>query len=156
LFYIQNLILTLGTPAAVPHISKAVSSPTARFGEVLTYTLTIRDSDAPLTQTVPITVTDVLPPGLVYYPGLCVSSWGDSPTCSAQSTLVMKTVAWQGVLSSTIPVVISYTAQVTLSHPAALTNVMRVDGGVWGDYTRTVTIIANPLLIYLPLILKGH
>ncbi|MBN2394321.1 MAG: PQQ-binding-like beta-propeller repeat protein [Anaerolineae bacterium] len=157
LFYIQNLILTLEASSvapSIPDISKAVSSSIARFGEVVTYTLAIHDSSAPPTQTVSITVTDVLPSGLVYYPELCSSSWGDPPTCSSQSSMMMETVTWQGVLSSTIPVVISYTAQITSTHPAALTNEMRVDGGAWGNYTRTVTIIANPFLSYLPFVGK--
>lgn len=148
LFYIYNLILTLEAPAATPHISKVVSETIPGYGDVVTYTLTIHDSAALPTQTVPLTVTDALPAGLIYYPGLCVSSWAPPPTCSAQS------ISWQGVLSGTIPVVIRYSTQVATSQPAALTNVMRVDGGVWGDYTRSVTIIANPFLVYLPLVAK--
>ncbi len=150
LFYIQNLILTLGTPSTLPSISKTASNSTARMGEVLTYTITARDSDAPLTQAVSMAISDTLPTGLVYYPGLCASSWGNSPTCSPQS------IHWQGALSSTIPIVISYTARTTVSQPTALTNEVQVDGGAWGYYTSTVTIIANPLSIYLPLILKAH
>lgn len=146
LFYIQNLILTLEAPSAIPEAVKMVSDSTARVGDVLQYSLTVRDADAPPTQTVSIAITDTLPTGLVHYPEVCASSWGSPPTCSAQS------VTWQGVLSSTVPVVITYTAQVVASEPAALTNVMLVDGGTWGVYTDTVTIIANPLSAYLPLV----
>jgi uncharacterized repeat protein (TIGR01451 family) len=149
LFYIQNLILALEAPTATPDVAKAASSLTARSGDVVTYTLTIRDSDAPPTQTVPLIVTDTLPIGLVLNGGLCSSSWGDAPVCSANA------VRWQGTLSSTIPVVISYTTQVTATQPAALTNQMQVDGGAWGVYTRAVTLIANPWQIYLPIVLRG-
>lgn len=148
LFYIQNLILTLEAPSAIPEAVKTVSDSTALIGDVLQYSLTVRDADAPPTQTVSIAITDTLPAGLVHYPEVCASSWGSPPTCSAQS------VTWQGVLSSTVPVVITYTAQVVASQPAALTNVMRVDGGAWGTYTDTATIIANPRLAYLPLITR--
>lgn len=146
LFYIQNLILTLEASATTPEVSKAVSRSTAHLGEVLTYTLRIRDVSAPPTQTIALTVTDNLPAGLTYYPGVCRSSWGPVPTCAAQS------ISWQGVLSSTIPVVISYTAQIMASQPTALTNEMWATGGGWGDYRRTVTVIANPLQAYLPLV----
>lgn len=148
LFYIQNLILTLEAPSVTPRAAKDVSSWGARAGEVLTYTLTVRDPDAPPTQTISIAITDVLPSGLVIYPELCVSSQGNSPTCASQS------VHWQGFLSSTTPVVISYTAQVTLTTPAVLTNEMRVDGGAWGTYTSTVTIIANPFSSHVTLVAK--
>jgi uncharacterized repeat protein (TIGR01451 family) len=146
LFYIENLVLTLEAPPSISDIGKAASRAGADAGEVLTYTLTIRDRDASATQAVPITVTDSLPTGLVYYPGLCASSWGDAPACSARS------IRWQGTLSGTTPVVISYTAQVILSRPAALTNRMRVEAGAWGDHTRRVTIIANPQPCYLPIV----
>ncbi len=150
LFYIQNLILTLEATAATPDVSKTASSSTARVGEVITYTLAVRDSGAPPTQTVSMTITDLLPAGLVYYPALCEASWGNPPTCSPQS------IHWQGVLSSTNPIVISYTTQVTTGQPTALTNEMQVDGEAWGNYTRTVTIIVNPLQCYLPVVLRNR
>ena len=150
LFYIQNLILTLEATPAASIVSKTASSSTARAAEVLTYTLAVRDSGAPPTQTVSMTITDSLPAGLVYAPGLCEASWGNPPTCSTQS------IHWQGVLSGTNPIVISYTAQVVTAQPAALTNEMQVDGGAWGNYTRAVTIIANPLQCYLPVVLRNR
>jgi hypothetical protein len=58
------------------------------------------------------------------------------------------------MLSATIPVVISYTAEVTTPLPAALSNRMEVDAGSYGVFTRSVTILANPLQAYLPLLLK--
>lgn len=150
LFYIQNLILILEATTTTPDVSKTASSSAARAGEVLTYTLAVRDSGAPPTQTVSMTITDTLPAGLVYHPGLCEVSWGNPPTCSPQS------IHWQGVLSGTNPIVISYTAQVATGQPTALTNEMQADGGAWGNYTRAMTIIANPLQCYLPLVLRSR
>jgi len=148
LFYIQNLILALEAPALFPDIYKTGSSSTAHVSDVITFTLSIRDSDAPPTQTVPVVISDTLPDGLVYHPELCVSSWGDSPTCDAQS------VSWQGVLSGTTPVEIMYTAQVDTPQPTMLTNQMEVDGGPWGYYTRSATITANPVKCYLPVVVR--
>ena len=45
--------------------------------------------------------------------------------------------------------------RVTASQPVALINRMQVDGGAWGVYTRTVTLMANPGQVYLPVITKG-
>jgi len=148
LFYIQNLILTLEASASIPDVSKTASFSTAQTGDVITFTLSVRDSDAQPTQTVPITVEDILPMGLVFHPELCVAVQSTDPMCSDQS------VRWEGVLSGTMPVEIKYTALVTASQPAFLTNKMRVDGGVWGTYTDTVTIAVNPLRWYLPLVIR--
>jgi len=150
LFYIQNLILTLEAPSLYPDVYKTASSSTARTGDVITFTLVIRDSDALPAQTVPVTVTGALPTGLVYHPGSCASSWGNPPVCSGQS------IHWQGVLSGTIPIEIMYTARVTVEEPAILTNEMQVDGGEWGHYTGSVTILANPLQCYLPVIFRSR
>lgn len=151
LFYIQNLVLALEAEASgdgAPEVAKTVSTPIARTGDVLTYTLTVQDGTAPVTQTVPLTIVDSLPAGLVYHPGLCASSWGDAPACLPGS------IRWQGELSSTNPVEIRYTVRVTVTQPTALTNEMHVYSTVWENYTRTVTILANSLQLYLPIILK--
>lgn len=148
LFYIQNLILTLEAPSLVPDVSKTASRSSAYVGDIITFTLVVRDGNAPVTQSLPVTITATLPPGLEHHPELCVSSWGPPPTCSAQS------IHWQGVLSGTTPVEIVYTTRVTESETVVLTNEMQVDGGAWGHHTRTVSIIANPLRSYLPVVLK--
>jgi len=152
LFYIQNLVSAIEVSgigvAQTLDVTKVASKGTARQGEMITYTLTVGSTGAALTQTLPITITDRLPTGLTHSSGLCAASQG-APTCS--STGVM----WTGGLSNTAPVVISYTAQVTTSASVALTNRMQVDAGPYGPYTSTVTIIASPLQVYLPLILKG-
>jgi hypothetical protein len=150
LFYIQNLILTLEAeaPLRLPHVSKTPSSSSAHVGEVVAFTLVVHHSHAPLTETIPITITVTLPTGLVYHPEQCVSSWGDPPTCSSQS------IHWQGVLSGATPIEIVYTAKVTTLQPAKLINEVQVDGGALWQYTGTVSIMANPLRCYLPVVLK--
>lgn len=147
LFYIQNLVAALEA-SGEPEITKSASSLTVYQNQVVTYTLAILDIGVALTQTLPITVTDLLPTGLAHSGGLCASSQGAMPTCSSTG------ITWMGGLSTTAPVVISYTAQITTPKPSALTNWMQVDARPYGTYTRLVTIMATPLQVYLPLILK--
>lgn len=129
--------------------SKMASSLLARQGQVVTYILTVDGTGLPLSQTAPITVTDLLPVGLTFSGGLCASSRGTPPVCSAQN------IYWRGTLSTTAAsVMISYTAQVTTSLPVTLTNRMQVDAASDGIYTRTVTLVTNPPQVYLPLIIK--
>jgi len=134
-------------PPDLSSSTKAPSSSTARQGEVITYALTIRNTGGPLTT--PVSMTDVLPTGLVYGGGLCASSWGAEPVCQADR------VTWTDVLSATPKVVIYYAVQVTVDQPAALANWMEVDAKPYGLYTRSAMVIANPLSGYLPLILRG-
>ena len=151
LFYIQNLVTTLEASGQVIEqvaISKTPSRSAARQGETVTYTLAVLNLGSSATQTVPMTVTDTLPSGMQHVSGLCAASQG-MPVCSAMG------VTWTGIFSTSAPVVISYTARVTTDSSVALTNRMVVDAGSYGVYTRTVTIMANPLQIYLPMILKG-
>lgn len=133
-------------PPDVSASTKAALSLTARQGEVITYVLTIRNVGGSLTT--PISVTDHLPAGLVYSGGLCTSSWGDEPLCQGDR------LTWRDVLSVTRKVVISYAVQVTEEEPAALVNRMEVDAGPYGLYTRSATVIVNPLSLYLPVTLR--
>jgi len=129
--------------------TKKPSQNVAHQGEAITYTLTIHNTGrAPVT---PITVTDVLPTGIMYIDGaLCRSSWGNAPLCQSES------IHWTGVLSVTDRVTISYAARVVTDQPAALINQMELDANPYGRYRCTSTpVIINALSVYLPLILKG-
>jgi uncharacterized repeat protein (TIGR01451 family) len=155
LYYIDNLVTLLesqGIPVAQAQVTKSASKLTARQGDVITYTLMASNlCSATVTTTVPVTVTDRLPTGMNLNTSSCKSSATPLlPTCSGSN------VTWKGNLSPTGTVVISYTAQIITTTPTSLVNQMRVKAGTCGvDDTASVTIFANPMQVYLPLILKG-
>lgn len=146
LYYIQKLIAIIEASGKL--ITKSASSQIANQGDVITYSLTIQDLSAPMTQTIPIVMNDWLPNGMFYNNGMCTSSWGASPVCWDTN------IYWQGVLSNTIPVVITYTVDISTSQSENLINQMQVDGDNWGIYTRTYTIMVNPIQTYLPVIIR--
>ena len=111
-------------------------------GDLITYSLVVRNTGISLTT--PITVTDDLPQGIVYEGGLCAASWGSYPVCQSDS------LAWQDTLFTTTQVIISFSVRVVVSQPSALVNQMVLDAGANGQLTRAVTVIANPLTVFLP------
>ena len=141
---------TLSWYQSAPNLSastKMASRVAVHQGDRITYTVTIRNTGGPLTT--PITVTDVLPGGMSFAGGLCASSWGDPPVCAGGG------VSWSGVLSETAQVVISYTVQVTTDQREPLINQVEIDAGPYGTYTRSATVIANPLSVHLPVVMQG-
>ena len=50
--------------------------------------------------------------------------------------------------------VITYTTQVVTSLPSLVTTYLQVDAGSQGVYTRTQTLLINPIPTYLPLVLR--
>jgi len=135
-----------------PDFSSSTKEPSRRLahqGEAITYTLTICNTGRALAT--PITVTDILPEGMMYTGGLlCESSWGNAPVCQSES------IHWTDVLSVTAQVIISCAVRVMTDQPAVLTNQMVLDASPYGQYTCiSVPVIVNPLSVYLPLILKG-
>jgi uncharacterized repeat protein (TIGR01451 family) len=146
LIYLQNLISTLRAVDDQSRVaSKNASSLTGHQGETITYTLNV--NNVVFTMTVPITVADQLPVGLALTGSLCASSAGNAPVCSGRQ------INWNGTLSPSATIAIWYTAQITTTQPAALTNQMVVTG-MDTVYTRTLTVIANPRTVYLPVVLR--
>jgi uncharacterized repeat protein (TIGR01451 family) len=141
---------TLSWYQSLPNLSASTLRPSAggaRQGERVTYTLTIRNTGGPLTT--PIIVTSVLPGGMEFDGGLCEASWGSPPTCTGDQ------LYWSEVLSTTAEVVISYSVEVTTDRREPLVNQVEIDAGPYGTYTRSATVIANPLSVYLPLVMRG-
>jgi uncharacterized repeat protein (TIGR01451 family) len=153
LFYIGHLITLLegqGIPVAQAQVTKLASKLTARRNDVIIYTLTASNLCTATLTTIPVTVTDRLPTGMNLNTSSCKSSATPLlPTCSGSN------VTWKGNLSPTGTMVISYTAQVIITTSASLVNQMKVDAGTCGIYSDTWIIKANPLQVYLPLVLKG-
>jgi hypothetical protein len=62
---------------------------------------------------------------------------------------------WQGVLSTTPAVTLTYVVTVSVVSPTAITNSVVIDPGVGASLTRTATIIANGLSVFLPVIMRS-
>ena len=116
-------------------------------GHIITYTLNVVRSGAPLTATVRI--TDRIPSGLSYVAGsLTATSSGAATAAFAPE------IRWQGHLSETDHVQISYAARAETTETCALSNEMIIDDGMGNTFTRQAVVIINPKRFYLPLIFR--
>jgi uncharacterized repeat protein (TIGR01451 family) len=137
-----------GPRPLVPDLSgsiKTASHPTPDYGETVTYTLSLRNSGAPLTTTVYL--TDTVPAGLDYVPGSLAASLGN-PDDSQEPVLL-----WSGTPGDTAEVTISYAVTVATSTPATLVNTATFRAGTV-LVEPSVTIIVNSRSLYLPVNLK--
>jgi len=112
-------------------------------GEVVTYTIEVRDLAAPGGTT--IFMTDVVPSGLEYVPDSLSASSGvvnddDAPTLS-----------WSGVLDPPPVVLVTYAVTVTASGPSAAINTATMNAPGYGSVEHSATLLLNPLEWYLPL-----
>ena len=126
--------------------AKQASRITAKFGETISYTISLQNSGAPLTDI--ITLTDVIPAGLVYIPGTLSASLGTYDDSAAP------TLGWNGTPGATPLVAITYAVTVTESDPSFITNIVAIDAGPAGAFTRAATVLVNGQVIYLPAIYK--
>jgi len=150
LYRLQNLVTLLDVAESDLSASTKIASTTVpRSGQGVTYTITLRNSHGPLTNTVRL--TDTVPAGLSYVPGTLTATMGTSDGRAAP------TLRWSGVLSDTPIVTITYAA--TVAVPAStvqiIKNTVTISAEPVGVFTCTATVIANGQAMHLPLILKG-
>jgi uncharacterized repeat protein (TIGR01451 family) len=134
---------------------KHVSPTAASVGERVTYTVVIRHATGPLTNT--ILFTDTIRDGLIYVSGTLTATTGIA------TDALSPTLLWQGVLSPTPAVTITYAAQVVTTETRFITNVAEffMEPGYWGDppipthYTRQAEVLVNGYRIYLPLVMRS-
>lgn len=124
--------------------TKTVSSPIATQGEVLTYTITIRNQGGPISAMV--SLTDTLPTGLTYLPETLWASSGNSNDEEAP------TLRWSGVLSPTTTVTVWFAATVATSQSGYLNNTAVITGPGIAPITREAAVFINGSGIYLPII----
>lgn len=135
--------LTAVSPADFSASSKQASSGWVNTGGVLTYTIVIRNSGSPVSKT--LRMTDTLPIGLSYLTGSFTATHG---TPDAGAAPVLK---WQGVMSNTFSVTLTYAALLTTTARATLANNAIIDVG--GELlTRSAIVTANGVLNFAPLI----
>ncbi len=130
-----------------PSLTASTKTATTRSphrGEVLTYTIALRNTGNTFTN--PVYVTDTIPPELVYVPGSFTATVGTVDTSGAP------TLRWAGIMSASPIVTLTYA--VTASTITTVTNDAVIDPGFTAVFTRSVTIVVRPFYTYLPLVLK--
>jgi uncharacterized repeat protein (TIGR01451 family) len=150
LYRLQNLVTLLElVEVDLSASTKTAIPPVPRSGQVVTYTITIRNSGGLLTQT--SRLTDTVPAGLTYVPSTLTATLG-SPDESAAPSL-----RWSGVISDASKVIVTYAVTVSVPTSAIqpIHNTVTINVEPVGVLTRTATVIANGQAVYLPTILKG-
>jgi uncharacterized repeat protein (TIGR01451 family) len=127
--------------------SKRTSDPTADPLEVVTYTLLISNSGA-LTD-ITARLTDTLPAGLAYVPGSLEASHGTVDDGGAP------TLTWQGTLSISRRITLTYLVTVTGQATGSLVNEATLEGDPAGPLTLRASIIVDAYEVYFPLILRN-
>jgi uncharacterized repeat protein (TIGR01451 family) len=127
---------------------KQASAPTAKFGELITYTIAVRNANAPFTPMV--YVTDTIPAGLSYQSGSLTATLGTVDETAAP------TLKWNGILSDVSVVTITYVVSVSTNVPAVLINQAIIAPETLASFTRAALVMANPLQVFLPLVLKNN
>ena len=151
LYSIQKVVATLHAPQTAPDFSASAitaSSSTPQHGEVITFTITIRNQGRPLTDT--LYLTNVVPIGLDYVPGSLTTATGEQDDSDDPM------LCWEGELEDgTSAVTLRYTAVVTETTPRRITNTVRIDAGSAGGLDLSAAIVTNGYTVFLPLVLRG-
>lgn len=122
---------------------KYPSWPVAYLGDVVTYTVEVRDLSFPPEAI--LHMTDSVPSGLQYVPDTLMASSGVVDDSN------VPTLTWTGVLDPLPVVLVTYAVTVTASDPLAAINTATVDAPGFDTDEYSSTLLLNPLAIYLPL-----
>lgn len=139
--------ITSTAPGDLAASQKSVSNATPLTGEVLTYTIAVRNAGGYFTHTVRL--TDTLPAGLAYVAGSLTATLG-APDASSAPTL-----KWNGILSNTAAATVTYSVVVTAATTQAISNIVTIHPGFGAPFTRSATIRVNGMRVYLPLVLHS-
>ncbi len=138
---------TYGPRALTPELgssSKVASNSVPAMGEVVTYTITLQNSGAPLTETV--LLTDTLPAELLYQSGSLTADFG-TPDDSNTPTLT-----WSGTPGTETNITITYAATVVEPTAQLVTNTAVINDGLGSQWSVSASIVVNGYAIYLPFI----
>ncbi len=143
-----------GVSPTMPDLStstKTASTTNATLGETVTYTLRLEDANGPISQT--IILSDTLPTGLNYLPNSLQASQGITDDSAAPL------LRWQGTLSPTTSVTITYAVTTTGEITGTLINQAYLNDGVNTPFTLTASLIVgqstSTYTLYLPSIVKN-
>ncbi len=131
-----------GDAASGGEVEKSASASWARYGASVAFTLTVRGI------TTTASLSDRLPAGLGYVSGTLTATRGTVDDGSAPL------LHWSGELSPTAGVTVTYRAVVTTTATAALTNTAHLSAQGYAPLSDTVTLIVNPVFVYLPLVVR--
>jgi uncharacterized repeat protein (TIGR01451 family) len=127
---------------------KTASTITPTYGQAVTYTIVIQNLAAPLTATVYL--TDTVPTGLSYVSSTLTATGGTG----SYSDVRVPDLTWSGMLSPTSAVTVTYVTTVTASMPQSITSTTTIDVPGYQTITLDVPIVANPIQLWLPLVLR--
>jgi len=108
----------------------------------------VRNTGGPVATTV--RVTDVIPAELSYVSGTLTATHGTVDPTAAPA------LKWNGVMSPTPVVTLTYVVTVSTSTRTAITNAALIDPGGNSLLARTAVVIANPRWLFLPLMLRSN
>ncbi len=129
-------------PGSLETSTKQVSNPVPASGEMLTYTIELRNP-GPLLENV--SMTDTLPADVTYAGNLIFSSGTADETGGV--------VTWAGDVSAADPVVVQFDVTVSdqIVGSQLIVNTALIDDGQGNELSRHATVIVNGSSIYLPL-----
>ena len=128
--------------------AKQVDKHVGQGGDVLTYTITLRNAgrlDAPT-----VVATDTVPAGTSFNAGSLSVSGG---ACSESDGLI----TWTGAVNAGAAVTITYavTLDIGLTKGVLITNTVTIDDGVVPAFSRSAVTVANPYQVYLPMTIRN-
>jgi len=124
----------------------AVSPAAVNSGETVTYTVVLYEETSAT-----MTLSDPLPSTLTYLSGTLQVE----PTWKNPAQFVSDEVQWSDLVSSTVPVSIKFSAQVTVTTATlVITNPIQVSRGGADPLILDSVLIVNGLNVYLPTVLK--
>jgi uncharacterized repeat protein (TIGR01451 family) len=147
--FTRSAVITVTTSG--PDLSgstKQALAASVQWNNVLTYTIVLRNSGQAFTHT--MRVTDTVPAGLNYLPG-SLAATGGTPDDSVAPIL-----KWNGVMSATPAITLTYAVTVAATSNAPIVNSAIIAPGYTTPFTRSALLLVNPLSTYLPLILRTN
>ncbi|HLF24714.1 MAG TPA: PQQ-dependent sugar dehydrogenase [Anaerolineae bacterium] len=139
--------ITSAAPADLSTSQKSASNTAPAFGERVTYTIVLRNTGAPFSNT--LRLTDTVPAGLAYLPGSLGATRG-APDASAAPAL-----KWSGVMSNVSVVTVTYAVTVSTGITQTINNTVTINPGLQAPFTRSASILVNGLRWYLPVVFKN-
>ena len=143
-------IISSSQPGIPPDLSgstKQASTVSARTGDVVTYSIVLKNSGGPVTST--LRLTDAIPSGLEYKPGSVEATNG------IVNLSLLPTITWQSALPISFPITLTYAVTVSSASTLTIKNIVVIEPASGPPFDRSATILVNPYTIYLPLVFKG-
>lgn len=139
----------VSTQPVIPDLTgstKQASVGSARTGDVVTYSIVLKNSGGPVTAT--LRLTDTIPAGLEYKPGSVTATNG------IVNSGQLPTITWQSSLPISFPITLTYAVTVSSASTLTIRNIVVIDPAVGQPFTKTSVILVNPHKVYLPLAFK--